>query len=162
LANIGLIRIDSRLVHGQVTTKWLKQVQTNRIIIIDNNLVKDPFMSKVYSMAAPPGISVEVMNVETAVASWKKDQLGSGKIMILFRDVNTVYSAWQSGFSFDNIQIGGLGGAPGRKTVYQNVTLSHDDANKLMEMSKGGVTIIFQVIPEDTPAKLESILPKMK
>jgi D-glucosaminate-specific PTS system IIB component len=82
--------------------------------------------------------------------------------MILFRDVNTVYSAWQSGFSFDNIQIGGLGGAPGRKTVYQNVTLSHDDANKLMEMSKGGVTIIFQVIPEDTPAKLESILPKMK
>ncbi|QUL98183.1 MAG: PTS sugar transporter subunit IIB [Candidatus Fermentithermobacillus carboniphilus] len=162
MADVALVRIDSRLIHGQVATKWLKQVQANRIVVIDNSLAKDPFMKKVYTMAAPPGTAVEILDVATAVSSWKREHLGAGKLIVLFKDVATAASAWKEGFKFSALQVGGLGGAPGRKTVYQNITLSAEDVKQLDEMAKGGVSITFQTIPEDKPATFESVIEKVQ
>ena len=47
MANISLIRIDSRLIHGQVITKWVKIAKANRIIIIDDELAQDDFMASI-------------------------------------------------------------------------------------------------------------------
>lgn len=39
-------RIDYRLIHGQVITKWLKRSDANKIIVIDDPLSRDPFWLK--------------------------------------------------------------------------------------------------------------------
>lgn len=44
MANIVLCRIDSRLIHGQVVTKWVGQSQANRIAVVSDELNADPFM----------------------------------------------------------------------------------------------------------------------
>ena len=41
MKHIVLCRIDDRLIHGQVVTAWVKQTEGNRIVIIDEALVKD-------------------------------------------------------------------------------------------------------------------------
>ncbi len=46
MANIVLCRIDSRLIHGQVVTKWVGQSQANRIAVVSDELDSDPFMKK--------------------------------------------------------------------------------------------------------------------
>lgn len=56
MANIVLCRIDSRLIHGQVVTKWVGQSQANRIAVVSDELDADPFMKNIYLMAAPPNI----------------------------------------------------------------------------------------------------------
>ena len=58
MSDIALIRIDSRLIHGQVITKWVKIAKANRIIIIDDELAQDDFMASIYTASAPKGISV--------------------------------------------------------------------------------------------------------
>ena len=50
---VGLIRVDSRLLHGQVVTRWIKQVEAQQVIILDDNLAQDDFMIEVFKMAAP-------------------------------------------------------------------------------------------------------------
>ena len=52
MAEISLIRIDFRLIHGQVVTKWVKQANANRIIIVNDMLAKDEFLASVYKMAS--------------------------------------------------------------------------------------------------------------
>lgn len=59
MANIVLCRIDSRLIHGQVVTKWVGQSQANRIAVVSDELDADPFMKNIYLMAAPPNIKVD-------------------------------------------------------------------------------------------------------
>ena len=44
---IGLIRVDSRLIHGQVITKWLNYSKANVIVVVDDELSKDSFMSEI-------------------------------------------------------------------------------------------------------------------
>ncbi|MBP3039033.1 PTS sugar transporter subunit IIB [Bacillaceae bacterium Marseille-Q3522] len=161
MADIKLIRIDFRLIHGQVITRWLKQTNANRIIVIDNNLAKDPFMSQVYVMAAPPGVNVEMMSTDEAADSWKKNQLGNGKILILFKTVATALEASEKGIPLAKIQVGGLGAGPGRKVVFNQITLNQEDADKLKKLQEAGTEVIFQTVPEETPAGLDKILKKL-
>lgn len=160
MATISLIRIDYRLIHGQIITKWMRQTNANRIAVIDDKLSQDPFMSKIYVMAAPPGVKVEMLTIKDAVDSWNKNEMGAGNILVLFKGVPSTYEAWKNGFPISNLQVGGLGSEPGRKVVYNQITLNKADGDKLSEMETGGVKVLFQTVPEDKPADLHKILKK--
>ena len=83
MAELVLTRIDSRLIHGQVVTKWVGQSGANRIIVVSDELVNDEFMKNIYLMAAPPSVKVDVYGTEEAGKLWKEDQFGTGKVLLL-------------------------------------------------------------------------------
>lgn len=161
MASISLIRIDDRLVHGQVVTKWVQETKSNRIIIVDDGLVKNSFLSNVFRMAAPPGVKVDVKSAEEVAKEWNDNKLGDGKILMLFKSTKILKESFDKGFNFDRIQVAGLGSAAGTKLVYHTVSLSHDDAQRLKELSQqNNVEIFFQSVPDDKIATLQSILQK--
>ncbi len=147
MANIVLCRIDSRLIHGQVVTKWVGQSQANRIAVVSDELDADPFMKNIYLMAAPPNIKVDCYSNQSFAASWKENQLGDGNVLVLFP-------------SLAAIQVGGLGGGPNRKAVFQNITLDEKDVGILNDLKSRGIQVFFQTIPEDKPQSLDDILKK--
>ena len=55
MKNILVIRIDDRLIHGQVVTAWIKQYPINKILIIDDELSRNKLMERIYKAAAPVG-----------------------------------------------------------------------------------------------------------
>lgn len=136
MADISLIRIDDRLVHGQVVTKWIHATQSNRIVIVDNSLSKNSFLSNVFKMAAPPGVDIQIKSAEQVAKEWTDNKLGTGKILILYKSIQVLKESFEKGFNFDCVQVAGLGSASGRKLVYHTVSLSHDDAEMLKELSK--------------------------
>lgn len=160
MAKIVLCRIDSRLIHGQVVTKWVGQSQANRIAVVSDELEADPFMKNIYLMAAPPNVKVDCYGNQSFAAAWNENQLGEGSVLILFPNLASVQKAVVDGFNIDNIQVGGLGGGPNRKAVFQNITLDDADVLILRDLQQRGVNVIFQTIPEDKPQPLEDVLKK--
>ncbi len=160
MANIVLCRIDSRLIHGQVVTKWVGQSQANRIAVVSDELEADPFMKSIYLMAAPPNVKVDCYGNQSFAATWRENQLGEGNVLVLFPNLVTVQQAVVDGFDVKNIQVGGLGGGPNRKAVFQNITLDEADVAILRDLQQRGVTVFFQTIPEDKPQALADILKK--
>lgn len=160
MAEIVLCRIDSRLIHGQVMTKWVNQSQANRIIVVSDSLAADEFMMEIYLMSAPAGVKVECYSKAEAVNNWKKDQFGNGRVLLLFPDLDSIKEVYDEGIQVAGIQVGGLGGAPSRKVVFQNITLDEKDVGTLIYLRDRGVEIIFQTIPEDVPQNLNAMLKK--
>lgn len=160
MAKIVLCRIDSRLIHGQVVTKWVGQSQANRIAVVSDELEADPFMKSIYLMAAPPNVKVDCYGNQSFAAAWRENQLGEGNVLVLFPNLATVQQAVVDGFDVKNIQVGGLGGGPNRKAVFQNITLDEADVAILRDLQQRGVTVFFQTIPEDKPQALADILKK--
>lgn len=160
MAEIRLVRIDFRLIHGQVITKWFGSTRASEITIIDDELSKDSFMASIYEMSAPPGAKVNVYSVEEAVRRWKENQLGSGKHLILFKNVEQTYKAFKLGFPFKEIQIGGLGSAPGRKVVFGPITMDDEDAKMLKEISDTGIYVYLHQVPEEGKMDFVKILEK--
>ncbi|MEK5520370.1 PTS sugar transporter [Heyndrickxia sporothermodurans] len=149
MAQIQMVRVDFRLIHGQVITKWIRQTSANRIVIIDDALAVDEFMKSIYVMAAPANIEVEVYSVTDAINSWNINQLGEGKLFVLFKDIDTTYRAIKGGIPIKDIQIGGLGAGPGRITVFGPITLNAEDVKMLEELEGGGCHAYLHQVPDE-------------
>lgn len=82
--NITLARIDDRLIHGQVTTVWSKVANAQRIIICNDEVYNDEVRRTLLRQAAPPGMKVNVVNIEKAVAVYHNPQYQDETVFYLF------------------------------------------------------------------------------
>lgn len=158
--NIKLVRLDFRLIHGQVIAKWFGQIMGNEIVIIDDDLSQDSFMASIYEMSAPVDSKVHVYSVEDAVKKVEDGTFASGKVLVLFKNVDQVSKAVEKGFKIDELQIGGLGSAPGRINVYGPITLDDHDASLLKKIADQGTNIYLQQVPEEAKMTFSKVLEK--
>lgn len=157
---IKLTRIDSRLIHGQVITKWVKATNAATIVIIDEDLAKDSFMKDICMMAAPKGISLKIYDIKTAVEEYRKDEFGNGNILILFKDFKTCFNTIQSGVKIEYVQLGGLANSPGKKAVFRAISIDDKDIEYINELLKQDIEIAAHIIPEESKVDVKHLLKK--
>lgn len=162
MAMINLIRIDFRLIHGQVVTKWVKEANANRIIIINDTLAKDEFLGSVYKMAAPSNVKVDIYTKEDAIKNWNENQFGEGKILLLLKSAEDALSLYQGGFSMKELQVGGLGGGPGRVNTASGISFDSNDAQILKELSTAGIHIYVHVVPTQQKYEIDKVIEKLE
>ena len=162
MGRIVLTRVDSRLIHGQVMTKWVNQVRANKIVVVSDQLANDEFMRSIYLMSAPAGIEVLCLTEADGVEQYRRDAYGDGNVLLLLPSVETLKRVYDHGVAIDSVQIGGLGGGPSRRVIFQNITLDDRDADDLEGLSNKGVDIVFQTIPEDVPQNFRNIIRKYR
>ena len=114
MAEIVLCRIDSRLIHGQVMTKWVNQSEANKIVVVSDELAKDEFMLEIYLMSAPAGVKVECYGIEDTIRKWGEDQFGNGRGLLLLANLASMKAVFENRVPVPRIPGGGLGGAPHR------------------------------------------------
>ncbi len=150
-------RVDSRLIHGQVIARWSLVDKTKTIIIADDEVAADEFMSDIYRMAAPQEIVVDVLTIKDAHERLKGDGTHDFSTMVLFKSIDSVVHLSNAGIDINELQIGGLPSGPGKKLVYKTIALSEDDFAKLDGLAKLGTKIYFQMLPEEDPMPYEKI-----
>ncbi len=158
MKNIVLSRIDDRLIHGQVVTSWVKQTGGNRIIIVDDGLVKDFFMQKIFKAAAPPDVVVEVYDVGAATEILKGDEESGEKVIILVKTPQVFEKLIEGGVKLKKIVLGGMGALAGRKKFNRNVSASKEETDSMRRMIDGGIEIVFQLVPTESPADVRKML----
>ena len=158
MGKIKLVRIDYRMVHGQIVAKWIKFRPVDRLILADDDLVDDPFMGDIYRMAVPDRDVdiVKLADVKTAID--RKDDT----VMLIFKDVDTAYKAFKEGLELPELNAGAIQNSPKRKSVVQGVALSPEEYAKLKEMKDAGINVFIQPIPENDAVNIESIEKKLK
>lgn len=155
MLDIGLVRVDSRLLHGQVVTRWIGKVEATEVLIFDDELAKDDFMIEVFQMAAPGGVKLIVKSVDEMPEFIANKNLK--KSIILFKNISMLEKAINLGVEMPSIQIGGIGGGPGRVVVFKNITLTKEEYDKLINFEKNNCKIYLQTVPEEREVTLADI-----
>ena len=163
MADIRLIRVDFRLMHGQVIANWLNQVDGNAIMIVNKQLSKDPFMNNVYKMAAPKGVKVSIFDLDTALEKIKSEKYTSNrKLIVLFKSVTDAKEAYDKGFPISELQVGGLGSGPDRVQITNQIYLNKEDTDKLLDMNGKGVKVNLQAVPKESELSIDKAAEKVK
>lgn len=158
MGKIKMVRIDYRMVHGQIVAKWIKFRPVDRLILADDALVDDPFMGDIYRMAVPDK-EVDIVKLADAGAAIEQTD---DTIMLIFKDVDSAYFAFENGLELPELNVGALQAGPNRKSVVQGVALSAEEFEKLAKMKAAGVSVYVQPIPENAPVSLETVEKKLK
>ena len=85
MGKLNMVRVDYRMVHGQIVAKWIKFRPVDRLILADDSLVDDPFMGDIYRMAVPDREVdiVKLGDVQTAIDRKNDTVLLIFKLMVL-------------------------------------------------------------------------------
>ncbi|MEX0550776.1 PTS system mannose/fructose/N-acetylgalactosamine-transporter subunit IIB [Raoultella terrigena] len=147
--NITLARIDDRLIHGQVTTVWSKVANAQRIIICNDAVYNDEVRRTLLRQAAPPGMKVNVVNLEKAVAVYHNPQYQNESVFYLFTNPQDVLTMVQQGVKIATLNIGGMAWRPGKKQLTKAVSLDQTDIDAFRQLDQLGVILDLRVVASD-------------
>ncbi|MDO5106731.1 MAG: PTS sugar transporter subunit IIB [Coriobacteriaceae bacterium] len=154
---IAMVRIDDRLIHGQVMTSWLNFLGANKIMVIDDGVAVDPLVKNILKSCIPANIKLAVFTEDKAVERLKKGFAGD-TVIVLVKYPKTLYSLMQKGIVFDEINIGGMGVSGNREKFFRNISASPEEKKMLKEMIDAGSSISVRIIAEDSATDISKLL----
>ena len=158
MSEIVLTRIDDRLIHGQVMTAWVKKTRANQILIIDEEVAKDDFMSEILKMSAPSGIDIIVTGLEDAVAFLKAQERDNKRLIILVKAPVTIDALVEKGIDIDKLVVGGMGAKANRRVLYKNISASDEERATFKKLIDRGIPVVIHIIPDQKETDLSKYL----
>jgi mannose/fructose/N-acetylgalactosamine-specific phosphotransferase system component IIB len=139
------VRIDNRLLHGQVVQFWIPSLEVQRLVIADEATAGDPTLVSLYRMVMPKNVALDVVT-PTGLAQ----ALAGGdatSTMVLLGNVADVMAARRGGFAFERLTIGNVHASAGRSRVTDSVYLSEEEVRALLELKREGAAVDIQSFP---------------
>jgi PTS system mannose-specific IIB component len=152
--SIELVRIDDRLIHGQVVMAWSKAVAVKRIVVIDDKVAKDLIRKMLLETVAPPGVKVSVLNTLEGIEYLKSNGNANEKILLLFTNPATIVTLVENGIAITKVNIGGMSFMQGKTQLTKAVSLDEEDKNAFKALHERGIILQIQVLPNDSPVDI--------
>lgn len=162
MRNVVWARVDDRLIHGEVVTAWTPNTHATRIMIIDDDVVRDTFNVRVVKALAPAGTKVIVYSVEKACEKLMVPGVEGERIMILTKSPTTFYRLIKGGVPIKEVNLGGAGIRGKRQPFINNVALDPEEVKACDEMKKAGVHVFYQLVPEQGVIEIDNALKTAK
>ena len=155
--SVKFIRIDDRLIHGQVVTAWIKNYQAKRVWIVDDGVAKDDFLRSILKMAAPSGIELFITGTENLEETVKKFDMSEKNTIVLLKTPETAKKLFDAGVAIRELNVGGMGANRYRKGLYKNISASEEEVAVLKGLEAEGVKVYFRTVPADREVLLSSL-----
>jgi mannose/fructose/N-acetylgalactosamine-specific phosphotransferase system component IIB len=154
---LKLVRIDDRLIHGQVGFVWLRAIGADGFLVIDDATAKDPFLKSVLVDGHPQGTTVEVCTVEEGATRMKELAAAPQGIFVIMKSPVTAKKLRDMGVQFDLLNVGGMGAGPGRSKVYKNISAGAPEMDAMRALEAMGTKVEFRIVPDDKPIAFSSL-----
>ena len=156
----ALVRVDDRLIHGQVVVAWGHRLRPARIWVVDDAAAADAWERDLFASAAP-GVDVRVITVAEAAAGWAAEAAARGAAFLLVRSLREALALVEAGATIPTLNLGGLHYAPGKDKVNEYVYLGEDDRAAARALLARGVTLEVQDVPATRAERLASLVPAL-
>ncbi|OFK23358.1 PTS sugar transporter subunit IIB [Olsenella sp. HMSC062G07] len=147
--NIKWVRIDTRLLHGQVAMAWSKEIRPNRIIVVSDAVAHDELRKNLITQAAPPGIKANVCPVSKLVQLAGDPRFSTTSALLLFETPQDVVRAVEGGVGIGHVNVGSMAHSAGKVAINETVSIDADDARALKCLHDSGCELGWQKVPTD-------------
>lgn len=150
MGQIKFARVDSRMIHGQVVTKWSKGVGSDSVYVVDDTTAKDDFMKMILEGSGKTyGFKVKVFSKEAIIEEWNNNQFGNQKVFVIFKDIPTAVDVIKAGLPTGVLNIGGVPKKADSKQINASVFLTEQDLTSLNEIkSDQNIDVFIQTVPD--------------
>ena len=157
---VTLLRVDDRLIHGQVTEGWVPHLQVDLVVVVSDAAASDEVASALMKMALPPTVGLLISSVADAVAALSAPQMAKRSALVLVPGPAEALALVEGGLKIDRVNIGGLHFTVGKVQLGRALFLDEKDKDALRAIAKRGVRLEGRPLPtdpeEDVMAELEA------
>ncbi|MGL9745671.1 PTS mannose/fructose/sorbose transporter subunit IIAB [Enterococcus mundtii] len=148
-ANIVNVRIDERLIHGQVAGIWSTSLNTQRIIVINDEAAMDSLQKSSLRMAAPTSMRLSVLTVAAAAKNVQSGKYGKQRIFLLFKNPTDVLRYLEAGGELAAINVGNMSHKEGAREITKSIKVMKEEEAVFEAIAAKDIKVTAQLVPND-------------
>lgn len=149
------IRVDDRLIHGQVATRWSTGLRVNRIMVIDDAVAANDMEKSILRMAAPAGVNTSILGFDKAVANIQNGNYDGQRVMLIVKSPVTLVKMMEAGVELLPVNIGNMSNRPGTTQYKKSVSMTAEEREAVDTLLKAGIHVTAQMVPDDPDVSIE-------
>ena len=156
--SIIAVRVDGRLVHGQVANLWTTKLNISRIMVVDNDIVNNDIEKSGLRLATPAGVKLSILPVEKAVANILAGKYDSQRLFIVARLPQTFLDMVEQGVPLEVINVGNMSQSDETRSISHSINVTDDAVKAFEALNAKGIKLTAQMAPSDSENDLMKLL----
>ncbi|MCM0648993.1 PTS sugar transporter subunit IIB [Clostridium swellfunianum] len=152
------IRIDDRLIHGQVAAFWTNSLSISRIMVINDEVAADEMEKSLLRMVAPASVRTSIINKETAVKNILAEKYAGQRVLIIVKNPKDLWELKEAGLDIKRFNVGNMAAREGTKSIKRSVNVTDTDIYYFNKFLEAGIDIDAIMVPDDKECKLKDLI----
>lgn len=148
---IKLLRVDHRLLHGQVAFAWTGHLDADAILIANDDVASNDLRKATIRLARPHGVKLVMKSIKDSIDAINSGATDKYKLFIVVENVDDAYRLASEVSEIDLINLGGCKANEETKMFSRNVNLSLEDEEKLRKLISKGKSVEIRTVPSEGP-----------
>lgn len=154
------VRVDERLIHGQVAMVWTNTVGATRIAVVNDAAVKDEMIIAALKISKPAGVKLSILSVEKAAKKFLDGFYDNDKVFLITKNIEDIAKLVDMKLPIKKVNIGNVAAKEGSVQIKKSVNLTEHDINLIKEMINKGIEITAQMVPNESDQSIVNYLSK--
>lgn len=153
---IKAVRVDYRLLHGQVAVSWTSALGADCLLLVSDTVKDDKLRLNAIKLAKPSGVKVVIKNTREAVEALKSGVTDKYKLFIICEDLRIAREIMEA-TGEKSLNIGNTPFREGTKQYGKSANLTPEEEALIKEMLEDGMDLYIQMIPAEKSIKCKSL-----
>ena len=154
---IKSLRVDHRLLHGQVAFSWTSHLGADCILLASDSLLNDELRLTTVKIARPPGIRLVAKNIDDSIQAIQSGVTDKYKLFIVTDTIDDAARIARE-CQVKNINLGGTKSAKDKTQLSKAIYVTEHEKEVLKELIEEGIELNIQMIPSEKRINAESVL----
>lgn len=148
------VRIDDRMIHGQVAVYWCRFVNATRIMVANDEMYHNETQKSVLRMVVPPGLRSSLLDIETAAKNLASGKYEGQRVILVVRRPGDVLRLMDLGVQIEAVNIGNLPAREGTVTLKKSIDVTPEEIREICEINRRGVHLTGKQVPDNSDEDL--------
>jgi mannose/fructose/N-acetylgalactosamine-specific phosphotransferase system component IIB len=153
-----LVRIDDRLIHGQVTVAWGTWLKCDRIILVNDEVARTPWKRDLYADTDSLGTAVSVLAADEFLEGFRAGIWADERVIVVLESPRDLAELIKEGFRIAEANVGGMHHVPGKRELLPYVYVDDDDLEAMREIAGMGVRLEAKDVPQAAGVDIAGLL----
>lgn len=135
---VVILRVDDRLLHGQVAFSWLNLLGPDAIVIANDEVMTNEIQKTAIKMAKPTGVKMSIRSLKGGIDLINDERVRNLKLFVVVKTTEDALALINSIHEHISlVNIGGLSNrTKGNNKIVKGVYLSDQDIINVKEIMK--------------------------
>lgn len=143
------VRIDDRLIHGQVAVYWCNAVNATRIMVANDAMYKNDVQKAALRLVVPPGLKSSLFDVATAIKNLVSDKYDGQRIILVVRRPEDILRMMEGGVEIKAVNVGNLPARDGTIPIKKSIHVTPQEIKDFEELDQRGVKLTGKQVPDN-------------
>jgi mannose/fructose/N-acetylgalactosamine-specific phosphotransferase system component IIB len=146
---IILLRVDNRLIHGQVIASWVPRLDIEAVLVADDAMARDEFAVELARLAVPREIDLEIVTIAEARSRLDNPAWSEKRVLVLLRDLEACLRVFEGGLESNEVNLGNLHYAAGKRQLSPAVAVSEREEGIIRLLESRHIVVEIRAVPKE-------------